>query len=526
MPSHAPWTPLGAAATIHLEPRPLMQHQRLIALTAAALFAAGCSSSKSDPKPTCFQTGCDGGRVCESVPGAAPVCADPVYVKGRVYDLGVPATNLADARVVGQDVDGAPVSSVAISAADGTYEFSVRTSRHADGSPASGTVTLRADRKGYESFPSGLRTALPIALTGATHGTGRWTVQSSLTDVGLAAIASAPGGEIVGTVQLPASGGALVVAECGGAAYTAIPGSDGSYAIFNVPDGSCTVTAYAKGVNYTPASVTVAAVAGPNPATADVVKSAVPTATVSGGVQFVSTTAWDFTSVLLVVDSTYDAVRIRGMAPPGLRAANVTKGSNWTIAGIPDGHYHVLAAFETDYVVRDPSDIGGTAVLEFQVVNGVPLLMDGSSAARLQGFKITGAVRLTAPIADAAGGCTTLATLPANPADLPLGGCTTTSTTPTLAWETYSFSGVYEVTVVSETGAVVWQAQVDKGANQVTYGATATPVSKTLVAAQPLATHTTYQVRVKAQTIDSKTLLVSRTLSASEDLLGVFTVVP
>ena len=503
-----------------------MQHQRLLLLTTAALLAVGCRG-ESDSKKTCVQTGCDGGQVCESVPGADPVCADPVYVKGRVYDLGVPATSLENARVVGQDVDGAPVSTVAISAADGTYEFSVRASRNGDGSPASGTVTLRADRAGYESFPSGLRTALPIALTAATHGTGRWTVQSSLTDVGLSAIASPPAGGIVGSVQLPASGGALVVAECGGVAYTAVPGSDGSYAIFNVPDGTCDVTAYAKGVNFTPVvGATVAAVAGPNPVTADLNQSAVPTATVSGGVQFVSSTSWDFTSVLLVVDSTYDAVRIRGIAPPGLRAANVTKGANWAITGIPDGHYHVLAAFETDYLVRDPSDIGGAAVLEFQVVDGVPLLMDGtSSAANLAGFKITGAVRMMAPIADAAGACTTLTTLPADPADLPVGGCTTTSTSPTLAWESYSSTGVYEVTVVNETGAVVWRALVDKSASQVTYGATAAPISNTMVAAQTLTAGTTYQVRVKAQTIDNSTGLVDGTLSTSEDLIGVFTVV-
>jgi hypothetical protein len=503
-----------------------MQLHRFTLMALAALAAAGCS--KSETKKTCAQTGCGSGQVCESVAGRDPVCADPVYVAGRVYDLANAdaATNgLADARVVGQDVDGAPVSTVAISAADGAYEFSVRTPRNADGSPASGTVTLRVDRAGYETFPSGLRTALPIALTTATHGTGRWTVQTAgLTDVGLDAIAGAPAGEIVGSVQLPASGGALVVAECGGIAYTAIPGSDGSYAIFNVPNATCDVTAYAKGVNYTPvAGVTVDA-AGTNPVTVDLVKSAVPTATVSGSVQFVSSTFWDFTSVLLVVDSTYDAVRIRGIAPPGLSATRVTKGADWTITGIPDGHYHVLAAFQTDYVVRDPSDIGGAAVLEFQVVNGVPLLMDGTtSAARLQGFKITGAVRLTGPIADDTGACTTLASLPSDPATLPVGGCTT-SPTPTLAWDTYSSTNVYDVTVVSETGAVVWQAQVDKSANQVTYGATASPVSATLVAAQPLVAGTTYQVRVKAQTTDPKTTLVTGTLSTSEDLLGVFTV--
>ncbi len=504
-----------------------MQLHRFAAVATAALVAAGCG--KSENTATCFQTGCSSGQVCENVAGQRPACFDPIYVTGRVYDLANtdPATNgLADARVVGQDVNGAPVSSVAISGTNGAYEFRVPAQRNADGSPASGSVTLRVDRAGYATFPSGLRTALPIALTSAIHGTGRWTVQASLTDVGLHALAGAPAGQITGTVQLPAFGGALVVAECGGTAYTAVAASDGTYAIFNVPDGTCAVTAYARGVNYAKVVGVTVNASGTNPVTADLVTSAVPTATVSGNVQFVSSTFWDFTSVLLVVDSTYDAVRIRGIAPPGLKLNNVTKGSDWTLAGIPDGHYRILAAFETDYLVRDPSDIGGTAVLEFQVVNGVPLLMDGTtSATKLAGFKITGAVRLTAPFPDGAGACTTLASLPADPATLPVGGCSTTSTSPTFAWEKYSATDVYEVTVVNETGVVVWQAQVDKGANEVTYGATASPpVSNTLVSAVALTPGTTYQVRVRAQTIDSSSGAVVRTLSVSEDLLGVFTV--
>ncbi len=51
------------------------------------------------------------------------------------------------------------------------------------------------------------------------------------------------------------------------------------------------VNAYAKGASFTPVSVSVAA-AGVNPVTADLHPSSVPTATVSGSVQFVSSTAW------------------------------------------------------------------------------------------------------------------------------------------------------------------------------------------------------------------------------------------
>jgi hypothetical protein len=60
----------------------------------------------------------------------------------------------------------------------------------------------------------------------------------------------------------------------------------------------------------------------------------------------------------------------------------------------------------------------------------------------------------------------------------------------------------------------------------VTYGATGSPVSSTLAPAQALVPGATYQVRVKAQTTDPQSGVVDRTLSTSEDLLGVFTVVP
>jgi hypothetical protein len=498
----------------------------VILATVFAITACSSSSSQKSCDPV-GQTGCASGLVCETVPGSAPTCFDPLYVDGRIYDLADanPSTNgLGDARVVGQDVNGAPVSAAVVSGSDGSYEFAVHAPRSPNGSPASGTVTLRVDRAGYATFPSGLRTALPIALTTATHATGRWTVQSPLSNVGLNAVANAPAGKITGTVTLPPAGAVLVVAECGALAFTAVPGNDGKYSIFNVSDGPCTVTAYAKGVNYAPASVNVAA-AGPNPVTANLVPSTAPTATVSGTVQFVSSTHWSSTSVLLVVASTYDAARVRGISVPGLEASGVSAG-NWAISGIPDGHYRVLAAFETDYLVRDPSDIGGTAVLEFQVVNGLPLLMDGTtSAATLQGFKITGAVRLTAPFADATGACTTLASLPADPAALPVGGCATTSATPTVAWEAYPSTTYYEVIVVDETGATVWDATASS--SPVDYGAAAGTgnVTATLTAAQPLIPGATYQFRVRADQTKGGGGGFS-TISTSEDLLGIFTFVP
>jgi len=496
---------------------------RLACLASAALLLAACGSSS--PPPSCdvaAQTGCASGLACEPVTGGAPGCFDPVVVSGKVYDLAT-AGGLGEARVVALDVNGAPASTVALSNTLGTvgaYSLRIPAERAPDGKPVA-SVTLRADAQGYEPFPSGLRVSVPVALGGAVHGGGTWTVRTSQTDLGLQAIPGAPAGRISGSVAHPPSGaGVLVVAEAGGAGLTAVPGSDGSFTIFNVADGTWQLRAYVPGFNYAPVTVTVAGgVATPSPV-AFVAPAATPaTARVAGSVQLVSSTAWNQTSVLLVVASTFDATRIRGVAPAGLRASAVT--GSWSIPGIPDGHYRVLAGFETDYLVRDPSDIGGTAVLEFQVVGGVPLLMDGAtSAATLQGFKITGAVRLKAPLPDATGACGTLTGFPASPAALLPGACTTTSAAPTIAWETYPATSVYELTVVDDAGAVAWQARVDRNASSVAYGAGTAPVTGTPVAPAPLVAGRTYQVHLTSVPVGGVPL------STSEDLLGVFTYLP
>lgn len=512
-----------------MRPSALARPFALLVLSAAA----ACGSTGGSPCDPIAQAGCDATQVCAPVSGGSPACFDPVYVSGRVYDLATGA-GLGGARVVALDVDGAPASRIGTSApatdpVPGAYALPVPMTRNGDGSPVAASFTLRADRAGYETFPSGLRVALPVSTAGAVHAGGRWTISTGQTNLGLAALAAAPAGRIDGTVALPASGaGVLLVAEetTTHAGLTAVPGSDGAFSIFNVPDGTYEVRAFAQGVNFAPVTVTVTGGAAA-PASAALVATAAATATVSGSVNFVSSRAWDATSVLLVVASTYDAVRVRGAAPPGLKASGIS--STWTISGIPDGHYRVLAGFETDYLVRDPSDIGGTAVLEFQVQGGVPKLMGGASAANLASFKITGAVRLTAPLRGTDGSCFAMvaAALPADPAGLASGPCTTSSSAQLITWEGYASQDFYEVTVIDDLGAVAWRARVLKGAIATTYGAAAgvNNVQATLSAPAALVSGRTYQVKVAAKNDPKTPGGVEETLSTSEDLLGVFTYV-
>src|SRR5512137_2231072 len=198
---------------------PLSSTFRLAALATAALLLAACSSS-SPPPQACdvgAQAGCAAGQACETVTGGAPACFDPVVVTGHVSDIAS-GSGLASTQVVALDTNGAPATSVvSTSGAPNLGAFSLRLAveRDAAGTPKSTSVTLRADRAGYASFPSGLRVALPVSTAGAVHSGSQWVVSSSLTEIYLAALpAPVPAGAILGTVaKAPAGVGLLVVAE-------------------------------------------------------------------------------------------------------------------------------------------------------------------------------------------------------------------------------------------------------------------------------------------------------------------------
>ena len=512
---------------------------RLAWLASAALLLAACGSS-STPPPSCdvaAQSGCGSGQACEPVTGGAPACFDPVVISGHVSDIAS-GNRLADAKVVALDANGAPVTGVATSSgapSDGVFKLRLAVERDPSGTPKTASVTLRADRAGYASFPSGLRVALPVSTAGATHAGAEWLVSSSLTEIGLAALpAPVPAGSILGTVAAPPAGvGVLVVAEnrATRGALTAIPGPDGHFTIFNVPDGGYDVRAYARGVNYTGVPPTglpdlnhsVAAAATvdtvtvprpPDPTVSLVLATGLSTGSVSGYINIVAAggVATSVTSVILAIASTFDPGTARGTAPPGFRVGGVS--SNWSLSGIPDGTYRVLAAFETDQYVRDPSTIGGTAVLEFTVADGV------ATPATLGTFKVTGAVQLLSPLPAADGACAQISQTPL-PLPLPAGGCAA-ATTPTIAWMKYSSTLFYRVTVVDALGAVAWEAEVvpPNGSEFVSYGEVSSKVTSTLTPAAALQPGMTYQARVRAWKS------FTETISASEDLLGVFTWLP
>ena len=471
--------------------------QRLTSLAVAALVALATACGSDDDKScdVAKQTGCSTGLVCELVDGGSPVCAQPLVLSGSVFDLDTSAP-VEKARVVALDANRSPVSTVAITDAAGEFRIQVSNPRTKDGAPAARDVFLRADAQGYATFPSGIRQALPINTAGAVRVADELVVADpQTTDIGLLEIPPAGTGVISGTVTVPANQpGALVVAEPGtGTGFSALADRNGDYAIFNLAPGSYSVTAYARGAVHEEKSATVLADAVTD---VDLGMTSAGAATVSGNVSLVNRGAGTGTSVILVVESTFDPVFLRGETPPGLRAPGPGIAPDltgaWQIAGVPPGRYVALAAFENDFLVRDPDVCqGGTEIVHFDVLDAQPVALDL--------FKITGSLDVLSPGAD--------------------GPEVVANGTPTFSWVDDSSETGYEITVVDALGVEVWAKTipgVSGGTPSVTYDA--------LLPLEP----GYYQFKVKSVKDTclptGATEPVTQYISQTEDLKGVFIV--
>lgn len=477
-------------------------NRHLPATLAAALLATACGSSKKDNScDLAARTGCDSGLVCEAVQGTTGgQCFEPVVLQGTVSDI-VSAAGLNDAHVVALDANRAPLSTVAVTAgsggAAGSYSLTVRADRDGTGKPVQAFATLRADKQGYQTFPGGIRTALPIDLSSASHDSAnhRWTLTGQLTAVKLVQLTGGGTAWIHGTAARPSGGtGALVVAEPspGGAGpqtgFTAIADESGSYAIFNLAAGTAyVVTAYATGANYTPVT-TADLVAGDN-GVAPLALAAGATATIDGGLIF-NNGATSPVDVALVVESTYVPNLDRGESPPGLTV--LSGASSYTFTGVPDGRYIVLAAYGIDNAVRDISGGGNTAPVQVTIQGGAVV---GS----VPGFKIKPAVHLLTIDSQ---------TVSATP-------LVVTSATPQFTWQkenAYSSASTYRVSVFDSFGNEIWTSDQAAGnQNSATYaGAT-------------LGHGMYYQLRILALAEAMPVPTPFTVLSQTEDLLGVFT---
>jgi hypothetical protein len=271
-------------------------------------------------------------------------------------------------------------------------------------------------------------------------------LETSATDIGMVPLQSTTGlGMVNGQVlaKVPVVGTLVVAggATNAGGGVTGIADTDGSYTVFNVPMGMVNVRGYKAGLQLLPATVSV--VAGMTTTGVQLLDKGAATATVSGSIQIVNPGMGSSTSVILVVDETFDPNAARGEAPPGLRAANVSGA--FSIPNVPDGNYVVLAAFENDYLTRDPdTSIGGTGIVHITVA--------GQSMPISQSFKVTGSLDIVSPDAEQV-----------------------VSGTPQLTWADIAGEDHYEVRVFDAYGNKIWEDTAVPGVSgakdvAVTYG--------------------------------------------------------
>jgi hypothetical protein len=226
-------------------------------------------------------------------------------------------------------------------------------------------------------------------------------------------------------------------------------------------------------------------VAGTDNTGVHLVKATTSTATLASKVQIVAGSG--VTSIVLAVKATFNTTLARGEVVPGLRAPDPgtapSISGNFSIAGIPDGDYAVLAGFENDGEVRDPdTGISGTTIQFISVRDGAVLVTPS-------GFKVTDAVVIVSPgAADAPDDVTTL--------------------TPTFQWNAYSSAAFYDVELINSLGEIIW-TKTGVTATQAAYDGPA------------LANGELYQWRATAYRTSGGNAIPT---SLTEDLKGVFRV--
>ncbi len=454
---------------------------------------AACKEDDNKPNPGagCDLTApdCGEGMVCEETADADAQCAYPLIIRGKVLDA-LDASAIGGATVQAVDPNDAAVGTSDVSAADGTFTLTVPARRDGDGAPSSAAYTLRAQAMGYEKFPSGIRLAVPIDATSAAREGNLWVIENALTDVALLPIEGNVEtlGTISGTVEGDDCAGVLLVAENGDVAVTGYSDADCRYTIFNVEAGDYTVGSYAAGRQSESATTSVSE--GEEKSGVTLSASADKTATVSGKVEIVNAPGGLTTSVVLALESTFRENVARGEVPPGLRATDVS--GNFTIGGVPNGRYVVLAAFENDDLVRDPDEsIGGTQIVHLEV----PDPTSGLTIAIDDGFKVTEALAVVKPGAD--------------------GPDEVTAATPEFEWADDSSEDGYVVTVYDAFGTEIWTDEIAGVSGDATVTAT--------YGGPALEAGMYYQFRATSFK-DTKDGRVS--ISATEDLRGVFVYAP
>lgn len=387
---------------------------------------------------------CASGLVCEQLVDGKTGCFKPVRVVGQVFDIETdPHEGIEGAHVAGANEAGLVVTDVVVTDAAGMYDLDVPVTRDASGVPQDAKFTLRVSAQDYQPYPYGIRPAIPVYTSQAVEGDEAFVVQNMTTDVGLIPLdATGPAmGYIAGSVDATSPGGTLIVAEEGPPAGLIAPYTfadrEGHFTIFNVPAGSYVLRGYKQYQQLNPENVDVAE--GQGVENVVLTTSSAPLGRISGQVNIVNAPGGSATSVVLVPEATFSDTFVRGVVPPGLRDPapglpfDVTGA--FEIPGVPEGTYVVLAAFENDFLVRDPDpSIAGTQIVHQQM----PDPTDGTEVTLDSSFKITEALFMYGPGAEQP-----------EPVD-PLG-------TIEFMWADDSSEDFYSIVVHNAFGELVWE---------------------------------------------------------------------
>ncbi len=379
-------------------------------------------------------------------------CFGKVIFRGDVTDTSDDSA-IPDAHIIALDEEGAAVTDIAVSDEAGLYELDVPVTRNEDGSPVNSLFTLNGSAQDYQPFPKGVRVALPINAGNAEQMAASqemtdeeesenepktvYVVDNALTDIGLIPLEEAVRSSISGGIdaidQKSNVAGLLVVATGEAGTFVATTDLSGDFTVFNTPDGSYEVTAYANGIQIGTETVTIS---GENEDGVVLPELEDGTTTVSGNISIVDAPGGSKTSVILVVADTFDENAARGEVPRGLRAPKtgpVSVTGDFSIEGVPAGRYVVLAAYENDGLVRDPdTNIAGTGFVYIDVEPGQETLTMSET------FKVTEALATVEPGVD-------------EPEAV--------DGKPTLEWADDSSEDWYEIRVFNAFGDLVWEPE-------------------------------------------------------------------
>lgn len=412
------------------------------------------------------QLGCTSDKVCEEVEGGDPACFDPVLLVGDVHDASTDAP-IADARVVAVDEQGLAISQAGFTRVDGSYRLQVPVTRDVNGAPVSRVFRVRVEAKDYVPLP---RAPLDTPTFDAKAALGPpFELVDEKASLGLIRMTDTAGkGTVSGRILGDEPRGTLVVIGTA----TGLADLDGDYMVFNVSAGNLKVQAFKQGANF---DIGTGVLNASDTLKLDLAKNDQLPSKVSGTL----TGATGPTSVILVQEDTFDPVRVRGEAPPGLRVDGVT--TEFALSGVPNGKWIVLPGFYNDDLVRDPNDaVGGTPIAKV-TVNGfdVQLMMP---------LAVVPSLDVISPGANA---------------------IDTVAGTPKLIWEADPMADAYHVEVYTMLGVLVWETT---GAFAPGDGKPAT-VDYT---GDPLEHGGLYQFRATS-------LTSGKPLRATEDLKGLFT---